>query len=85
MRWANLVPPKPEAETDGGYDGKFHGAYPSGGNIDLRQVCRDDMSGRRIPPKRLVYRTADHTCDESIHGSLLRGTYIEEWSEVVYI
>jgi len=33
----------------------------------------------------LVYRTADHTCDESIHGSLLRGTYIEEWSEVVYI
>src|SRR5262249_14140876 len=73
-----LTLPKPEAETDGRDDGEFHGAHPRGGNIDLRQVCRDHMSVYRIPLKGLVYRTADHTCDESIHGSLLRGTYIEE-------
>jgi hypothetical protein len=73
-----LVLPKPEAETDGGDDGKFRRAYPRGGIIDLRQVCRDDMSGRPIPSKGWVYGTADHTCDESIHGSLLCGTYIEE-------
>ena len=29
--------PKPEAETDGSDDGKFHSAHPRGGNIDLRQ------------------------------------------------
>src|SRR5215475_10214328 len=63
-----LTLPKPEAETDGGDDCKFHRAYPRGDNIDLR----DDMSGRRILPKGLVYRTADDTCDESIHSSLLR-------------
>jgi hypothetical protein len=34
-----LALPKPEAETDGGDDGKFDRAYPRGGNIDLRQVC----------------------------------------------
>src|SRR5262245_5395431 len=63
--------PKPEAETDGGDDGEFHRAHPRGGNIDLRQVCRHDV---RVPPNRGLYRTANHTCDESIHGSLLRGT-----------
>ena len=36
------------------------------------------LSGRCIPLKGLVYRTADQTSDESIHSSLLRGTYIEE-------
>jgi hypothetical protein len=64
MRWANWVPPKPEAETDGGDDGKFHSAHPRGGNVDLRQVCRD-----------LVYGTADHTRDESIHSSILPGIH----------
>src|SRR5262245_32698581 len=78
MRWANLALPKAEGETDGGDDGKFHRACPRGGNIDLRQSVEMIMSGRCIPPKRLVYGTADHTSDESIHGSLLRGTYIEE-------
>src|SRR5262249_49990908 len=56
-----LTLPKPEAETDGRDDGEFHRAHPRGGNIDLRQVCRDDMSVYRIPLKGLVYRTADHT------------------------
>src|SRR5262249_33167604 len=64
--------------VDGGDDGKFHRACPSGGSIDLRQVCRDDMSGRCIPLKGLVHRTADQTSDESIHSSLLPGTYIED-------
>ena len=73
------MPPKPEAETDGGDDGKFHSDHPRGGNIDLRQVCRDDVGGRRIPPKGLVYGTADHTRDESIHSSYpSRYTYIKE-------
>ena len=70
-----LTLPKPEDETDGG-DGKFHRVYLRGGNIDLRQVCRDDMSSRRIPSKG--YQTAGHTCDELMHGSLLRSRYIEE-------
>ena len=81
----DLTLPKPEDETDGGDDGTVHRAYPRGGNIDLRQVCRDDMSGRLIPPKRLVCRTANHTCDKSIQGSLLRGRHIEEQSEAIYI
>ena len=72
-----LTLPKPEDETDGG-DGKFRRVYLRGGNIDLRQICLDDMSGRRIPPEGLVYRTGDDTRDNSIHGSLLCGTYIEE-------
>src|SRR5262249_24134926 len=71
-----------EAETDGGDDGKFNCAYPRGGNVDLRQIYRNDVS---VPPKRVVYRTANHTSDESIHGSLLRGTQIEEWSKSVSI
>src|SRR5262249_26225112 len=80
-----LAPPNQEAETDGGDDGKFHRACPRSGNKDLRQVCRDDMSAYRILSKGLVYRTADHTCDELLHGSLLRGTCIEEQSEAVSI
>jgi hypothetical protein len=46
---------KPKAETDGGDDDKFHRAYPRGGNIDLRQVCRDAMSGHGMPPKGQVH------------------------------
>jgi hypothetical protein len=70
--------PNPKAETDGGDDDRFHRAYPRGDNIDLRQVCRDAMSGHGMPPKGLVCCTADYTCDEPMHGTLLLGTSIEE-------
>ena len=79
----DLTPPKPE--TGNGNDDKFHRAYPRGDNIDLRQVCRDAMRGHGMPPKGLVYRTADHTCDETMHDSLLVGTPIEEESKAVCI
>jgi len=71
-----------KAETDGGDDDQFHRAYPRGGNIDLRQLCRDAMSGHGMPPNGLVYRTADHTCDATMHDSLVVG---EEESKAVCI
>src|SRR6516225_235532 len=45
----NATTAQPEAETDGGDDGKFHRACPRGGNIDLRQVCRDDFGSASSP------------------------------------
>jgi hypothetical protein len=56
MRWANLALPKAEGETDGGDDGKFHRACPRGGNIDLRQVCRDDYEWSLHSPQKVGVR-----------------------------